>query len=289
VVEERMATRDLEEQALGHAIARMVPPHLAEVRAVREPLLDKTEAAVKERLTKEIIYWDHRAAQLREDELRGKANARLNSAKAIQRRDELPARLRKRLDELEQERQIAALPPVVIGGALVVPGGMLAHLQGQEAAAATFARDTVRVERMAMAAVLAAKEALGHIPRDVSQENLGYDIESHLPASPIQNPKSEIQNPLRFTGVKGRIRGAPTVTVTRNEILTAFNKPQDWILALVEVPPGEELPGDWSVPAAVQACRVRYLHRPFQQEPDFAATSVNYHWGKLWKQGEAPS
>ena len=42
-----------------------VPKHLAEIRAARLALIDKTEAAVKDRLTKEIIsYWDHRAAQL---------------------------------------------------------------------------------------------------------------------------------------------------------------------------------------------------------------------------------
>jgi hypothetical protein len=35
--------------------------------------------------------------------------------------------------------------------------------------------------------------------------------------------------------VKGRVAGALTVTVTRNEILTALNKPDDFILAIGQV------------------------------------------------------
>ena len=56
--------RDLEQAAQAYAVADVVPEHLAEVRAARLALIDKTEAAVKDRLTKEISYWDHRAAQL---------------------------------------------------------------------------------------------------------------------------------------------------------------------------------------------------------------------------------
>ncbi|MDW8392551.1 MAG: RNA helicase, partial [Oscillochloridaceae bacterium] len=60
--------RDLEARALAHAITEVVPQHLAEIRAARCRLLDKTEAAVKDRLTKEISYWDLRAEELCEQE-----------------------------------------------------------------------------------------------------------------------------------------------------------------------------------------------------------------------------
>ena len=50
-------TRALEQRAQGHAIARVVPEHLQEVRTRRVEWIDKTRAAVKERLTKEISYW----------------------------------------------------------------------------------------------------------------------------------------------------------------------------------------------------------------------------------------
>src|SRR6266496_2767904 len=58
-------TREIEQKAFAHAIAHVVPGHLEEVITRRVKWIEKTRAAVKERLTKEITYWDHRAAQLR--------------------------------------------------------------------------------------------------------------------------------------------------------------------------------------------------------------------------------
>jgi hypothetical protein len=290
VVERTLAGQDLTAQAISYAISQVVPRHLREVRQEKEPLIDKTAAAVKERLTKEIAYWDHRAEDLKAQEAAGKANARINSARARQRADELEARLSKRMAELEQERQLAALPPVAIGGALIIPGGLLARLKGErQSEPGLFARETKRVEGAAMAAVMAAEQELGYKPRDVSQENLGYDIESEAVVD------GELE--LRFIEVKGRIAGAKTVTVTKNEILTAFNKPDDWILALVEVPPEENTPTDVAAELVRDRrtayvtkanCQVRYVRQPFSREPDFGATSVNYDLKTLWRQGSEP-
>jgi hypothetical protein len=86
--------------------------------------------------------------------------------------------------------------------------------------------------------------------------------------------------------------GAETVTITKNEILTALNKPDDWLLALVEVPPapdfGEALAVSEARPSygAPAGCVVKYVQRPFTREPDFGATSVNYDWRELWARGE---
>ena len=112
--------RELEQKAQGHAIAHVVPEHVAEVRERKLELLEKTEAAVKERLTKEISYWDHRAEQLKLQEQSGKPNARLNSGEARKRADALQGRLEKRMEEIKRESQISlvssgwslsALPP----------------------------------------------------------------------------------------------------------------------------------------------------------------------------------
>ena len=65
-------------------------------------------AAVKDRLTKEINYWDHRANQLKDQELAGKTNAKINSGKARQRADELQARLQKRMAESGTRRSALA-------------------------------------------------------------------------------------------------------------------------------------------------------------------------------------
>ena len=257
--------RDLEGEARGYAIASLVPEHLAEVRRRREELIDKTIHAVRERLVKEINYWDHRANQLHDQELAGKT-PRLNSGKARQRADELQSRLQHRLEELAQERRIAPLPPVVIGGALIVSQGLLDRLDGEQPEAEAHARETRRVERLAMDAVMAAECALGYVPRDVGAEKIGYDVESRVPET----------GELRFIEVKGRVVGAETVTITRNEILTALNKPDAFILAVVEVE------GD-------AARAPRYVRRPFALEPDFGVTSVNYDLGDLLARAQPPT
>ena len=275
---------DLEARAVSYAAVELARQHLNEVKQRKEELVKKTKQAVRERLTKEIIYWDSRAMQLREQEEAGKPNARINSAKAIQRRDELMARLKKREEELEQELRLSSQPPVVTGGALVIPAGLLARLRGdRRSEPGLFARETKRVERLAMAAVMEAERSLGYEPRDVSSLNLGYDIESRVPST----------GRLRFIEVKGRVEGAKTVTVTRNEIVTAMNQPERSYLALVRVPRDEHFSEDpWQVResgAAYQTkCAVRYLRCPFKDKPDFTVTSINFDWNKLWKQGVDP-
>ena len=128
-------TRALEQKAQSHAIAQVVPEHIAEVRGRRLTWIEKTRAAVKDRLTKEITYWDHRAEQLKLQEQAGKAGARLNSQEARRRADDLQARLQRRLAELDREAQISALPPVVLGGLVVVPLGLVAAMTGRPLAA----------------------------------------------------------------------------------------------------------------------------------------------------------
>lgn len=288
VVKESWLQQDLESQVTTYAITSLVPQHLQEVRQHKEELIAKTMVAVKDRLTKEINYWDHRAETLKAQEAAGKVNAKINSGKARQRADDLHARLQKRMEELEQERRLSPLPPLVVGGALVVPRGLLQQLEGKHQDAPTEARETERVEKLAMHAVMAAEQALGYEPRDVSLDKCGYDIESRIPGT----------GKLRFIEVKGRIAGADTVTVTKNEILTALNKPEDFILALVQVPDLQILTQKdaFDSPARQEIhkiqgnnCVVRYLKCPFEKEPDFAVTSVNYDWQGLWKRCREPS
>ena len=99
----------------------------------------------------------------------------------------------------------------------------------------------------------------------MSDEKCGYDVESRIPGT----------GKLRFIEVKGRAKGADIVTITKNEILTALNKPEDFILAVVEVD------GDMTTP--------RYVRSPFQREPDFGVTSVNYDLAELLARAQNPS
>jgi hypothetical protein len=241
-----------------------------EVRDHRLELIYRTRVAVTERLTKEINHWDHRAQQLRLQESAGQANARLNSDMAQRRADDLQARLQNRMRELDLESQLSPLPPVVIGGAVIVPARLL-----QKPTAPALAetpppntRDAEmrrRVEQLAMQAVIAAERNLGYEPSDVSAENRGYDVESRIPNT----------GKLRFLEVKGRAVGADIVTITRNEIMTALNKPDDFILAIATVN------GDIAEPL--------YVRVPFQREPDFAVTSVNYNLTDLLSRAKPPS
>jgi hypothetical protein len=109
------------------------------------------------------------------------------------------------------------------------------------------------------------ERSLGFLPKDVSAEKCGYDLESSIPDT----------GRLRFIEVKGRAAGAKTVTVTKNEIITALNKPEEFILAVVE------LDGD--------ASKVNYVRTPFQREPDFAVTSVNYSLDELLRKATPPN
>ena len=255
----------IESRSLIYAAPHVVPSHLNEDKNPAEQLADKTMAAVRERLTKEINYWDHRAEQLRQEELAGKVNARINSAKARQRADDLAQRLQRRMDELQQERLVSPLPPNAIGGALIIPAGLLLKLSKGESTSLQ-ARETRRIEMIAMRAVVEAEQRLGFEPRDVAADKCGYDIESRDPAG---------ESCLRFIEVKGRVQGADTVTVTKNEILTALNKPDQYILAIVQVD-GEN------------ASDVTYVRKPFGQEPDFGVSSVNYKLSELLVRGGPP-
>ena len=267
-------TRDLEKTAQGHAIAKVVPEHLAEVKGRKLELIAKTEAAVKDRLTKEINYWDHRAEELKLQEQAGKANAKLNSGEARKRADLLQGRLQKRLEDLRLEAQLSPLPPVVLGGLLVVPAGLLQKMQppaatatpGAVSPAPTFSPgDNQAAAARARVVVMDIERNLGFDPTDREFEKLGYDIESRVPGT----------GRLRFIEVKGRVSGAPTITVTRNEILYSLNKPDDFILAIVEF-------------LDEQNHKVHYLRQPFNREPDFGVTSVNYDFAELLARAEAP-
>ena len=258
--------RDMEKKAHSYAVAKVVPEHLAEVRDARLGLIAKTEAAVKDRLTKEITYWDHRAEQLKAQEQAGRTGARLNSGEARKRADNLQARLHKRLEGLRLEARISPLPPVVLGGLLVVPKGLLDVIAGREADDTRTATDTQASAARARGIVMEVERGLGYEPVDRELEKLGYDIESRVPDT----------GRLRFIEVKGRVSGAATVTVTRNEILYSLNKPEDFILGIVEF-----LEGD--------AHRIHYVREPFRREPDFGVTSVNYDFAELLARAQPPS
>jgi SNF2 family DNA or RNA helicase len=259
-------TRSLAQTAEAHAIAQVVPQHLAEVRQRRLSLIERTRAAVHQRLTIEINHWDRRAQDERAKEQAGKAGARLNSQEAQRRADDLQVRLRRRLEELDRESQLSAQRPQVLGGLVVLPAGLLGILKGQPMP--SLPADTQTSAARARALVLDTERRLGFEPIDVEFQKRGYDIESRIPGT----------GRLRILEVKGRIASAETITVTKNEILTSFNKPEDFILALVEF-------------HLDHSHQVRYLRRPFEGRgltTDFNGASVDFPFAELLARAEAP-
>jgi alkanesulfonate monooxygenase SsuD/methylene tetrahydromethanopterin reductase-like flavin-dependent oxidoreductase (luciferase family) len=170
------------------------------------------------------------------------------------------------MEEIKQERQISPLPPVVLGGSLIVPAGLIAAIAGRVAPTSASSPDTQATAARAREIVMKVERDLGFEPTDREFEKLGYDIESRVPHT----------GRLRFLEVKGRVTGANTITVTRNEILYSLNKPDDFILAIVEF-------------LDDGAHQVHYSRRPFQREPDFGVTSVNYNFAELLARAETPA
>jgi superfamily II DNA or RNA helicase len=268
VIDSGWVRTDLETKAIDHGI-ELARAHLDEVRRRTLDRVDRTTAAVRERLLVEIRYWDHRANHLKDQELAGKQpRSGMNSARARQRADELEYRLKRRLEALDAERQLAPLPPVVAGGALVVPAGLLASLHGTPVhEIAQYARDRSATERAAVDAIMATEQALHHFPKEMPPNNKGYDIESR-----------GTDGVLLFIEVKGRVAGADTFTITRSEIGVGRNKPDQHILALVEVPESGR-------PVA------RYLRRAFEEVGDlpFDTISVNLNWKTYFERAEVPA
>ncbi len=278
----------LEEIGLDYAIEVAVPRHLAQVRLHTENRVDATLAAVRERLLRAVNYWDQRANEL---QLRADAGRtpQMNVDRARDRAARLAERLEARTAELQAERTIHALPPKVAGGALIVPAGLVAQLLAEAGAAfedgsylpdgsPTTEEGRRAVERRAVEAVLRAEEALGYQPVDLNVDepnHPGYDIHSSEPAA------GGALGAIRLIEVKGRIAGSATVTISKNEMLTALNEPDRFILALVSVSPD-----------GPEHDEVRYVRRPFENWRPiqaFETVSVNRAWAQLWKSGSPPS
>ena len=177
---------------------------------------EKILAAVHERLVKEINYWSDRYP-LSDDVAAGK-QPRMQPENARRRVEELTARLEQRTRELQDMQQVSSATPVVIGGALIIPAGLLAQRRGDTTFCAN-AEARSRIEWVAMHAVIQAEQALGHTIKDVSAEKCGWDITARPPVAADGSLRDD-----RHIEVKGRVKGASTVTVTKNEIFSSFNQ-----------------------------------------------------------------
>jgi hypothetical protein len=263
---------DQEQRALALAATTLVPEHFQEVSERRFAHVDKTLAAVHERLTKEINFWSDRWLKLKEDQDAGK-DVRLNLENARRTVADLGSRLDNRKKELQSMRHVTSSTPVALGGALVIPAGLLRRLRGEPSAedGTAFSTDPVaraRIEKLAMDAVRRAEEARGCRVVDVSSQKCGWDITSYPPATDGKQPDA------RHIEVKGRVAGASTVTITRNEMLYALNQADKFLLAIVLVNEHDAIDGP------------HYLRNSFVAEPGWGVSSVNFDIKSLLERRE---
>jgi hypothetical protein len=251
-----------EELARNYAISTLCPSHLQEIEKRRIDYVDRVKKEVEKRLSNEIAYQDALAGKYYDEAASGKLNAAANAAKAEERARQLEQRKKDRLTELELERQISSGLPVILGGAWIVPRSMLIDKQAAGEADKKTQQSTQQaktaIEIAGMKAVITIEREMGNIPRDVSKENIGYDIESETP-----------DKHLRFIEVKGRMAGSDFVTVTHNELQTAINSPGNYILAVVEVDSDTR--------------KITYCTQWADHAPSFAETSTNFNLAKLFK------
>ncbi|MDE0669162.1 MAG: DUF3883 domain-containing protein [bacterium] len=255
----------LETTALRHAGEHNAPRHLTEVQDRVRWRVGRTLEAVESRLTEEIRYWGAEALRLKDKELAGQSGARLNSALAGRRADEATERLQRRRAELVLQAKLSVRRPRVVGGALVVPAGLVVKLAGTEVP--DHAHDTVRTEKLAVAAVLAVERELGRDPVEMAHNNEGYDVETRGD-----------DGRLLFIEVKGRVAGADLFTITNRELNYGLNNAERHILALVRVEEDD-------------TTTVRYLYDPFggrEPAPSAAEYDRRLSWDTYWNLAEAP-
>jgi hypothetical protein len=258
---------NLKTRALDYGIDVLALEHLAEVRAQTWARVEKVKTAVQARLSREITYWDHRAADLGLQAAAGKT-PRMNPDRAASRADDLQRRKQTRLAELDSEAQLASQPPIIVGGALIIPAGLLRPTPGELLTPPMHAVDTTVTERRAVDTVLAIEASLGRDALEMPHNHPGYDIRS-----------TDTEGTITFIEVKGRVAGASTFTVTQNELRFAGNIPDSYVLALVEVSPEGQ-----------SSDHVRYLNRPYGSEVrlPFDTTSTNLAWQPYWQRARDP-
>lgn len=262
-----------ESRALALAAQTLVPEHYKEVAQRRITHVEKTRNAVHERLSKEIVFWQDRWMKLKEDGEAGK-DVRLNLQNIERTLGDLQSRLESRKKELQSMRHVVNGTPVVLGAALIVPAGLMSKLRGDEPVdpvAATFAADAAarsRIERLAMQAVQKSEEGRGCRVVDVSAAKCGWDLSSYPPAIDGRQPEP------RHIEVKGRVKGASTITVTRNEMLYAFNQGDKFVLAIALVGEDDGVDGP------------HYIRNPFDREPGWGVASINFDLGEMLARAE---
>ena len=143
---------------------------------------------------------------------------RLNLENARRTVTDLEGRLENRKKELQSMRHVTSATPVALGGALVVPAGLLRRLRGESPLRMALLSPPIpppaphRKARHGRRPP--SRGGRGCRVVDVSAQKCGWDITSYPPAVDGKQPEA------RHIEVKGRVKGASTVTITATKCFT---------------------------------------------------------------------
>jgi hypothetical protein len=136
--------------------------------------------------------------------------------------DELNGRLERRREELEKERQCMIGDVHFVGRAWVLP-----HPERTAPVFSSMVKDD-KIEKIAVAAVIAHEEGKGRQVESVEDQNRGFDLISRK-LHP-EDPKTATE--IRFIEVKGRAK-IGDIALTYNEYKTAQRLGKDYWLYVV--------------------------------------------------------
>ncbi|HKH64968.1 MAG TPA: helicase-related protein [Solirubrobacterales bacterium] len=258
-----------EQAAMSWLIANQLPVYLDEVRSRRAVELERARAQVESRLRGEAERLVKEAMVAGEREQRGE-RVRETQASLMAKSEEIEVRLRRRLESIERQAQMAPRAPRIVTAALVLPAAAIeAGAEEPDADVAPLhAVATKEVERRGVDLVMATEERLGRAPREQEFNNPGFDVLAH-----------EAGGETIRIEVKARLAGAEDFFITHNEVMTAMNASPAYRLALVRVDP-----------RGPEHDEVRYLANPFRDYDlgGFQATGIRGDWDATWAQGEEP-
>ena len=246
----------LEQTAAQFATNSLAKEHFNTVKSQRIAWIEKIEKSVRERLLAAIQYYEKQRTEIQKKPFFKTQNADL--AKVNNTIDELRQRFNTRTEELGRQKGLISVPPVILGGILVIPQGLINQKTGVGEYSTDPAARSI-IEKIAMDAVMEHVRSLGYEVFDVSAEKCGWDVTVRRPRN---SNEERIPDDIHLE-VKGRAKDANTITVTRNEICYAINQKEKFWLAIVLVD-GDKIDGP------------HYIRSPFKSEPEEGTVSSNY-------------
>ena len=170
---------------------------------------------------------------LLQDDLAAGKEVRLTLENVRRTLDDLTARRQSGEQARLASRHLVSATPVIFGGALVIPAGLLRQRQAPDPWSAD-PQARARIEQVAMGAVLAAETALGHAVSNVSAHNGGRDVTSQPPAQdgrllppPRVTSRSSAAPRARTTAPSPATRSSPASTRA-----TSSTAPSSWWMVI---------------------------------------------------------